>query len=101
MTGREFDVFDHLNLAALRLLSQVPNPGRGQAPPGADNLLTILRWAAYLGYAVCVLGVIVAAATMAIQHRHGTAGENGARLGWVLAGSLLIGSASALVNGVT
>src|SRR4051794_17982699 len=99
-------MLDHLNLAVLQLLAAAPtatpsgiiDPGRGAAPPGAEKLTTLLQWAAYVGYAVAVLGVIIAAATMAIQHRHGTAGDNGARLGWVLAGALLIGSASALVG---
>lgn len=90
----------HLTIAALNVLAQIPDPGRGKAPPGAEKLTTLLQWAAYLGYAVCVLGVIIAAGGMVLQHRRGPGGgvEAGAGLGWVLAGSLLIGSASALVT---
>jgi hypothetical protein len=42
--------------------------------------------------------VIIAGATMAIQHRRGEGGESMARLGWVLGGCIVIGSASALVG---
>ncbi len=92
-------MFDTLNLAALRLLAAVPNPGGGAAPPGAEKLETILKWATWLGYGLCVLGVIIAATGMALQVRRGTGGmEAGAHLGWVLAGALIIGSASALVG---
>jgi hypothetical protein len=87
-----------LGRVAVRVLADVPNPGQGKAPPGAEKLLTLLQWAAYVGYAVCVLGVIMSAGAMALQHRHGTVGENGSRLGWVLAAALLIGSAAALVD---
>jgi hypothetical protein len=87
-----------LSRIAVQLIADVPDPGQGKAPPGSAKLLLLLQWVAYVGYAVCVMGVIVAAAGMAVQHRHGTAGENGSRLGWVLAGALLIGAAAALVQ---
>lgn len=84
--------------SALDIIAQVPNPGRGSAPPGSDDIATILGWAAWIGVLVCVLGVIIAGATMAIQHRRGEGGESVARLGWVLGGCIVIGSASALVG---
>jgi hypothetical protein len=52
---------------------------------------------AYIALGVCVLGVIIAGASMAISHRRGEGGEQASRLGWVLAGSIVIGSASGLV----
>jgi hypothetical protein len=42
--------------------------------------------------------VIIAGASMAVQHRHGPGGEHAARLGWVAAGCVVVGSASALVG---
>lgn len=76
-----------------------PDPGGGQAPPGSEGFLTILRWAAWIASGVCVLGVIVAGGAMALAHRgHGGGGENAARLGWVLAGCIVIGSAAGLVG---
>jgi hypothetical protein len=84
-------------LAATSLLLGVPDPGAGVAPPGSEGFLTILRWVAYIALGICVLGVIVAGASMAISHRRGEGGEQASRLGWVLAGSIVIGSASGLV----
>lgn len=77
----------------------VPNPGGGTAPPGSQKFLTILRWAAWIALGVCVLGVIGAGALMAVgRQTHGTGGEHATRLGWVLAGCIVIGSASGLVS---
>jgi Type IV secretion system pilin len=84
------------NLATV--MADVPDPGAGEAPPGSEGFLKILRWAAWIAFGVCVLGVIVAGATMAIQSRRGEGGEHMSRLGWVLAGCIIIGSASALVG---
>lgn len=76
-----------------------PNPGGGEPPPGSEGLLQILRWAFWIASAVCVLGVIIAGGAMALAMQgHGRGGENVARLGWVLAGCIVIGSASALVG---
>jgi hypothetical protein len=83
---------------ALTVLAAVPNPGQGAAPPGSEGILTILKWAAWIALVVCVLGVIVAGAMMSVQARRGEGGEHASRLGWVLAGCILIGSASGLVG---
>ncbi len=82
----------------LDIIAQVPNPGQGTKPPGSDGITKILSWAAWVAVVVCVLGVIIAGATMAVQHRRGEGGESMARLGWVLGGCIVIGSASALVG---
>jgi len=84
--------------SALEIVAQVPNPGSGIKPPGAGGVDKILGWAAWVAFAICVLGVIIAGATMAIQHRRGEGGESMARLGWVFGGCIVIGSASALVG---
>jgi hypothetical protein len=80
------------------IIAAVPNPGQGQQPPGSDGIVKILGWAAWVAVVICVLGVLIAGATMAIQHRRGEGGESMARLGWVLGGVIVIGSASALVG---
>ena len=82
----------------LDIIAQVPNPGQGTKPPGSDGITKILSWAAWVAVVVCVLGVIIAGATMAVQHRRGEGGESMARLGWVLGAAIVIGSASALVG---
>jgi hypothetical protein len=79
-------------------LAAVPNPGQGEAPPGSDDILQILKWAAWIALAICVAGVIAAGAMMTIQSRRGEGGEHAARLAWVLAGCIVIGSASGLVG---
>lgn len=84
--------------SALDIIAQVPDPGQGTKPPGSGGVEKILGWAAWVGVVVCVLGVIIAGATMAIQHRRGEGGESMARLGWVLGGTIVIGSASALIG---
>ena len=78
--------------------SPVPNPGQGTQPPGSDGIVKILGWAAWIAVAVCVVGVLIAGAKMAIEHRRGGGGESVASLGWVLGGCIVIGSASALVG---
>ena len=80
------------------IIAAVPDPGQGQQPPGSEGIVKILGWAAWVAVVICVLGVLIAGATMAIQHRRGEGGESMARLGWVLGGVIVIGSASALVG---
>jgi hypothetical protein len=78
--------------------SGIPDPGRGVAPPGSDGVLTIIKWTAWVAFGVCVLGVIIAGAMMAISSRRGEGGEHMSRLGWVFGGAIVIGSASGLVG---
>lgn len=82
------------------IIAAVPDPGRGSQPPGSGGLVTIIKWAAWIGLAVCVLGVIIAGASMAVASRRGDGGEHMSKLGWVLGGCIIIGSASGLVGAV-
>lgn len=93
-------VFETITTHASIVLAAVPNPGSGTAPPGSQGFTTILGWVAWIAFGICVLGVIVTGAQMAISHRGGGGGggEHAARLGWVFAGCIVIGSASALVG---
>ena len=93
-------MFDTITLSLLALFAQAPNVGNGVAPPGSEGLLQILRWMTYIGFGCATLGVVIAGAGMALQHRHGGAGQDPREAGAVLPGALVIGSASALVNGV-
>ena len=77
---------------------EVPDPGKGEAPPGSDGLITILRWVFYIASAMCVLGVLIAGGMMAVSVQRGSGGEHVSRLGWALGGCIVIGSASALVG---
>lgn len=87
-----------LHVATVDVLAQVPNPGGGQAPPGSEGLLTILQWAAWIGLAMGVLGVIIAGIIMMIKNSRGEGGEGLARLGWVLSGCVIVAGASGLVT---
>ena len=78
------------------------NPGKGLVPPGAAQLTTLVGYVAWGVFAVCVVGVLVAAGQMAISHnRGGGGGEHAAKLGWVLVAAVVAGSASALVGAVS
>ncbi|MGC4936934.1 TrbC/VirB2 family protein [Kribbella sp. DT2] len=71
-----------------------------EALPGdvQKKVSTVTDWVTGVAIAVCILGVIISGAMMAIGQRRGEGGEHAARLGWVLAGCIVIGTASALVN---
>lgn len=88
----------HSTAQLVQTAGDIPNPGRGEAPPGAEGFLTILRWATWLAFGVCVLGAVATGAKMAMGSHHGRGQEHGASLAWVFAGCLVIGSASALVG---
>lgn len=88
----------NLQISAVDVIAQVPNPGGGEAPPGSEGLLTILRWAAWIALALGVLGVIIAGITMMIQVRRGEGGEGLSKLGWTLAGCVVVAGASGLVT---
>lgn len=98
----------HLTLATLIDLINVPlaeldpklDVGEGTAPPGADSLLKILKWTAWIAFGVCVGAVMWTGAMLGISARKGEGGEHAGRLGWTLAGAIVIGSASAIVGAV-
>jgi hypothetical protein len=93
---------DHI-LAAVLHRAGLPggiNPNPATPPFGAD-LNTILQWIAWVATAACVVGILIVAATMAIRHQRGEGGQHVSGLGWVLAGCILIGTATALVGTFT
>jgi hypothetical protein len=67
-------------------------------PPGMDKLKGVINWVKIIAYLICGLGIIIAGAMMAIGQRRGEGGEHAARLGWVLAACIIIGSATAFVD---
>jgi len=76
----------------------VPDVGSGEAPPGADGMLTVLRWVAWSVTALCVAGIFGVAARMAVDHSSGGGREHARGLGFVLGACLLVGSASGIVS---
>jgi hypothetical protein len=75
----------------------VVDPGQGVAPPGAEGIVTIVQWVAWTVLAVCVLGVLLVGARMAVAHRRGEGAEHAVSLAYVLGGAVLVGSASGLI----
>ena len=80
------------------IVRAVPDPGSGEAPPGSEGLVTILKWAFYIASVMCVLGVLVAGGMMAVSVQRGSGGEHVSRLAWALGGCVVIGAASGLVG---
>ena len=80
------------------VLADVIDPGQGTAPPGSEGVVTIVSWVAWIAVALCVVGVIAAGVGMLFAGRRGEGGEHVKTLGYVLAGSIVIGGASALVG---
>ncbi|WP_030185960.1 hypothetical protein [Streptomyces sp. NRRL S-813] len=87
--------------AATTRPSGVPDVGGGEAPPGAEDLLTVLKWVAWTVTTLCVAGIFGVAAKMAVDHSRGSGGEHARGLGFVLGACLLIGSASGIVAALT
>lgn len=77
---------------------EVPNPGAGAAPPGSGGFISIMGWAKWIALGLCVIGLIIAGAIMAVSHRRGEGGEHGARIGYALAGVAVIAGAFSLVT---
>jgi hypothetical protein len=78
--------------------SGVPDPGSGIKPPGADKLVTILGWVAWIVILACVGGILVTAARMALAHQRHESSQHVASLGWVMGACILVGSAATLVQ---
>ena len=74
-------------------MAAAPTPGQVQ-PPGTEGLTTMLGWGGWLVSFVCVAGIQIVAAMMALKHRRGEGGgEAMGALGWVL-GACVLGSAA-------
>lgn len=84
-------------LAPMEVLAGLPDPDPAQ-PPGTEGLTDLLGWARWVALAVCILGLFVAGALMAVQSRRGEGGENVGKIGMALAGVIVISAAVALVG---
>ncbi len=76
----------------------VPDPGTGAAPPGFEGFITILQWTKWISLGICVIGLMVAGATMAINARRGEGGEYLGKLGMVLGGVVVISAAASIIS---
>ena len=82
---------------ATHLLQAVPNPEPIQ-PPGTEGFTAIMGWVKWLALAVCVIGLIVAGAMMAVQSRRGEGSEHVGKIGMALGGVVVISAAASLVG---
>lgn len=79
------------------VLASVPDPAPIQ-PPGTEGLVSIMGWVKWVALAICVIGLVVAGAMMAIQSRRGEGGEHAGKIGMALGGVIVISAAGALVG---
>lgn len=88
-------------LAVPDLLTSLPmdfgdiNPSQ---PPGTDRLSDVMGWVKWVALAICVIGIMVGGALMAIQSRRGQGGEHAGTIGMALGGVIIISAAGALVG---
>ncbi len=90
-------LFASLSMTTLKLLTAVPDPAPAQ-PPGTEGLTAILGWVKWVALTVCVIGLIVAGALMAVQSRRGEGGEHVGKIGMALGGVVVISAAASLVG---
>lgn len=90
----------HVLMATAEFVAQLPDPGEGEQPPGTDGLTTLLRWLAWIVFACCIAGVLIAAISMALEHHRGGGMANSgvSKLGWALAAAVIGAGASGLVG---
>lgn len=79
------------------LPADLPNPQPVQ-PPGTGKISDVMGWAKWVALVICILGLIGAGAMMAINHRRGESGEHVGKLGWILAGVIVISGATSLIG---
>ena len=79
--------------ALLPLLDVTPTP-----PPGADSLLRVVTYVAFIDAILCALGLMIVAGVMAVKNRRGEGMEAASSLGWVVAAMIISGSAGAIVG---
>jgi hypothetical protein len=68
-----------------------------QPVPGMDKFQTIIGWSAWIAAGLCLIGLIVTGATLAVSYHRGT-NEHVGRLAGVAAGCLIVGGASTVVG---
>ena len=68
-----------------------------QAIPGLTGVQTVISYVAWIAAAVCLIGLIIAGATLAVSYQRGTS-EHAGRLGSVATGCLIVGGAATIVG---
>lgn len=76
----------------------VPNPGDGSRPPGAEKFETIMSWGKWAALGVCVMALIFAGAKLGLGNRHGDGSEHAGRIGSVLIGTAIVAGAFSIIG---
>jgi hypothetical protein len=89
-----------LNLTTRILAGPTIPIGNIVAPNGTDGgFSTLLGWLTYIGYGLCVVGLIAIGAALPITHRRGEGmGEHAGKLAAVGAGAIIIGAAPTIIG---
>jgi hypothetical protein len=69
------------------------------AIPGVTNLQVIIGYTAWIATALCLIGLIITGALMAVSYHRGS-NEHAGRLGGVAAGCLIVGAASPIAGSI-
>lgn len=77
---------------------QIPGDPVVKQPPGTEGINAVMGWAKWIALAVCILGLVIAGALMAIQSRRGEGGEHVGKIGMALGGVVVISAAGSLVG---
>lgn len=88
------------SIRAAALLAAAQFNNTPQAIPGMDRFQTIIGWIAWVAAGMCLIGMIVTGATLAVAYHRGDNSHVG-RLGAVMAGCLIVGGASSIVGALT
>jgi len=77
--------------------AQAPDPSP-VAPPGSSSFLDLLNWALWIVMGLGVLGFLICAGALMVQHSHGTMAKHGGNIALVAIGCIVAASASGMVN---
>ncbi len=92
----------HLSDVATQLLGalpmDVPDPGAGTAPPGSGGFITIMGWAKWAAFGICIVSLIFAGAMMGWGRNRGEGSDHAAQIGRVLIGVAVASAAFSLVS---
>ncbi len=69
------------------------------APPGVEAKTdTVIGWAKWVCFAICILGLIFVAAKLAANNRRGEGEDHAKSLGAVMVSAILAGAAGSLIQ---
>lgn len=84
---------------ALLQAGLVPADSGPVEPPGvATKTNTIIGWAKWGCFAICIIGLIFVAAKLAISNKRGEGEDHAKSLGAVMAAAILAGAAGSLIQ---